>query len=114
MITFTVQGTPVPKQSFRAGNGHGYTPAHVKAWQTAVAWEAQQAMAGREPLSGALAVKLSFVMPNRRRIDCDNLSKCVLDGCNAIIFADDSQVCELHVYRCVGPEPHVAIEVRIL
>lgn len=111
LVAFTVPGIPVPKQSFRAANGHGYTPARVKAWQTAVGWGARIAMGDREMLTGDLVVTLRFVVPDRRRRDCENLSKPVLDGCNSIVFADDSQVCELHVYRSVGPEPHVEIEV---
>jgi Holliday junction resolvase RusA-like endonuclease len=110
-IAFTVVGTPVPKQSFKAAAGHGYTPAYVKAWQTAVGWGARVAMGDREMLTGDLVVTLRFVVPDRRRRDAENLSKPVLDGCNSIVFADDSQVCELHVYRRVGAEPHVEIEV---
>ena len=114
LIAFTVYGNPVPKQSFRYANGHGYTPVHVKAWQEAVGWAAREAMADSKPLLGDLTVTLRFTLPDHRRKDYDNLAKGTTDGLTGIVFYDDSQICEAHVYRCVGPEPHVAIEVRIL
>jgi Holliday junction resolvase RusA-like endonuclease len=44
-----------------------------------------------------------FVLSSNRRVDLDNLSKNVLDGCNGIVFADDSQVVNLHLVKHVMP-----------
>jgi Holliday junction resolvase RusA-like endonuclease len=112
MIAFTVYGNPVPKQSFQyAANGHGYTAPHVKAWQEAVGWAAKIAMGDAEPLTVPLVADLFFVMPNHRRCDNDNLSKCCLDGMNSIVYADDSQITDLFIHRRVGGEPGVGIKV---
>ena len=100
-ITFTVIGAPVPKQSFRYANGHGYQPERVTAWESAVAWAAAQAMTGRAPLTGPLRVELAFHLPSRRRVDCENLCKPILDSCRiGGVFEDDSQVIDLHVTKC--------------
>lgn len=115
-IAFDVPGQPVPKQSFRYtganGKGGGYTPARVKNWQQEVAFAASLAMAGRDPFTGAVKVTLTFKLPTRRRVDADNLSKCVLDALNGIIFADDAQVVDLHIRKVYTTPPGVSVEIR--
>ena len=53
-----------------------------------------------------LAVTLNFYKPRKPTAknygDVDNLAKGVLDACNGIIFADDSQIVELHGYKHKG------------
>ena len=114
-VTFTVDGTPVAKQSFRYGNGHGYQPDRVTAWETAVAWAAAQAMTGRAPLSGPLSVRLDFYLPSRRRVDCDNLGKAALDGCaQGGLFEDDSQITDLHIVKHYVPRDAGKLTVRAI
>jgi len=114
-VTFTVDGTPVAKQSFRYGNGHGYQPDRVTAWETAVAWAAAQAMTGRAPLSGPLSVRLDFHLPSRRKVDCDNLAKAALDGCTqGGLFEDDSQITDLHIVKHYVPRDAGKLTVRAI
>jgi Holliday junction resolvase RusA-like endonuclease len=95
MICFFVPGEPRPKQSFRvSGRGRGFTPARVKDWQADVGWAAQQRMRELgmfDPLEGSLTVELTFILGDRRRVDLDNLAKCVQDGLNNIAWNDDQQ-----------------------
>jgi Holliday junction resolvase RusA-like endonuclease len=115
IISFHVAGQPVPKQSYRAARGGGYTDPRVAAWQAAVAWAAKQAMCGEPPLEGPVAVWLEFRRLTQRRVDLDNLSKAVLDGCNGVLWHDDQQVAELHIIkRVVGSDPGVSIMVEPL
>lgn len=112
-IAFEVQGQPVAKQSFRYGNGHGYQPDRVTAWETAVAWAAAQAMTGRAPLTGPLSVRLDFHLPSRRKVDCDNLAKAALDGCTqGGLFADDSQIVDLHIFKHFVTRDAARLEVQ--
>lgn len=105
-ISFFVDGIPRAKQSFRARRrGGGYTPAHVKAWQLDVAWRAQEHLRSigmRDLLDGHLVLDLTFFLPNARRIDFDNLSKCVADGLNGVAWRDDQQNIDasIHKYIC--------------
>ena len=108
-IEFVVYGEPVPKQSYRAVKGGGYTDPRVKAWQAAVAWFAREAMAGCEPLTGSVTVYLDFGLGNSRRVDLDNLSKGVLDALNGIVFKDDSQVAILNLMKRVDEHPGVFV-----
>ena len=99
-IAFEVTGDAIPKQSFRYGRKHGYTPEPVRTWETTVAWKAAEAMTGRAPLTGHIRMKLLFKLGNRRRRDVDNLAKPVLDGCKAGgMYKDDSQIVDLHITK---------------
>ena len=113
MIEFTVQGTPIPKQSYRAVKGGGYLYPRVVAWQQLVSTFARQAMAGIPPMKGDLAMTIQFVLPDRRRKDLDNLNKAIFDSCNGIVFEDDSQVVDLHLTKKVdkqAPGIYVTVE----
>ena len=46
-----------------------------------------------EPIVGdTIEVRLDYFHLNRRRMDMDNIAKCVLDALNGIAYADDRQV----------------------
>ena len=49
-----------------------------------------------------IKLNISFYM-KKRNIDCDNLLKVFFDAMNNnIVYVDDSQIMELHVYKIVG------------
>ena len=95
VISFFVEGQPRAKQSFRvSGRGRGFTPAQIKAWQSDVGWTAQQHMRALglvDPICGSLTVQIIFFLKTARRIDLDNLAKCVQDGLNGVVWEDDQQ-----------------------
>ena len=111
-INFFVPGKAIPKQSYRAVKGGGYTDPKVKAWQETISWNARIAVQGEDWLTENLEVTLLFVLPDNRRKDLDNLSKAVLDGMNGIVYADDKQITRLILEKQVGGEPGVYIEVN--
>lgn len=51
------------------------------------------------PLKRRYVVHLRIVVPDHRRRDLDNIEKCVLDALNGVLWADDSQVDEVHKRR---------------
>lgn len=53
------------------------------------------------PLEGDLVVVLDVPLIGKRghRRDIDNFSKVLFDALNKIVWHDDSQICELHIYR---------------
>jgi len=101
VITFTVYGIPVPKQSFRyTANGGGYQSQSVKDWQEQVVYallndRQTDALDEKQWLEGSIEMTLTFYLPTKRRVDLDNLSKGVLDALNGVLFQDDSQVTKL-------------------
>ena len=91
-VSFFVEGNPVPKQSYRAVKGGGYTSPRVKAWAKTVAQVANIHMMGKDLFTGNISVELQFFLPDKRRKDWDNLAKNVMDAMNGIVYKDDSQV----------------------
>lgn len=114
-LHFWVDGKPIAKQSTRFdGHGRAHTPPRVKAWQEQVSIAARQAVQFHQPISGPVAMKLTFVLPDNHRVDLDNLSKAVCDALNGVIYLDDSQVVNLHLVKVVvknAPSPGVFVEV---
>ena len=123
-VEFVVEGNPIPKArpvtKFRGGGRvRTFTPATTAAWESVVAFAANRAMQGREPLRGDVAVELHFYRDSRACCDFDNLAKAVLDAIQhsadapfGIVILDDVQVVEAHIYKAVDPA-RPRVEVRV-
>ena len=62
-----------------------------------------------------IRVSLIFYHDNRRKNDVDNYGKCILDFMSGIIYEDDKQVCELHIYKGYDKEnPRIEIKVDVV
>lgn len=121
MIEFFVPGKPVAKQRARTvtrGKGgkplpfaRTYTPKETASYENLVKVTASQAMNGKEIMSGPLRLTLIFYLPMpsswsekrkdealrgeiraTKKPDLDNLEKSIKDGCNKVVWNDDSQV----------------------
>jgi Holliday junction resolvase RusA-like endonuclease len=142
-IVFSLRTLPIaqPRQRTRTVVAHGkvfgqnYTPAKhpVNAFKAELAFAAQQTYKG-SPLTGPLAVELVFIFPRPQRLiwkskpmprewhtgrpDSENVAKACLDSLTGICWADDSQVCDLHIVKWIaaghdaadGPGVSVSIE----
>jgi Holliday junction resolvase RusA-like endonuclease len=137
-ITFTIPGEPIAKGRPRATTIHGsarlYTPKKTESYEGKAGVYAVQAMAGRPPLQGPVALSFTAVFgipkswSGRRKTannvmaeyvtkkpDVDNLAKIIGDALNGITWIDDSQVVELR--RCVkvyGDVPGVEVSIESL
>lgn len=131
-VNFTVRTKPVPQARPRfyvrhSGLKHfvgAYDPARCKDFKEVIAWHAK--IRAKEcgllnPLTGALAISIIFQMGKKggkevyhtKRPDLDNLAKAVKDALRGIIYADDSQIVEAHLYKRYG-EPLLQITVSNL
>lgn len=62
-------------------------------------------------LGTPLAVTMHIYRP-RKAGDIDNRVKLILDSMNDVLWVDDSQICELHVYRHDDKQnPRIELEV---
>lgn len=133
-VLFTVPGEPVGKGRPRIGRvgGHArmFTPEKTANYETLVALAAQQAMAGREPIAGAVLVELQITVSipaswsKRKRAqalagqlyptkkpDKDNVIKAIYDGCNGIVWVDDVQAVDGYQRKRYGETPGVRVKV---
>lgn len=59
-----------------------------------------------------IALNVIFYFPNKRRRDVDNCLKALLDCCTGLLYADDSQIEELHVYKKIDAKnPRTVVQV---
>jgi Holliday junction resolvase RusA-like endonuclease len=134
-VTFQVPGVPVAKGRARAtvqgGKARMYTPAKTRAYEDLVRCAAARAMLENSPVEGAvvvtvtafLSVPKSFGKAERAmcldgrikpttRPDADNYAKAALDGCNGILFRDDSQIADLIVRKRYSATPRLVITME--
>jgi Holliday junction resolvase RusA-like endonuclease len=128
MISFEIPGEPVPQGRPRVTRtGVTYYDSKTKEYRELVKQCATFAQAGRESLTGALAliVDCEFSVPEswpeyRRqaalngqwhtsRKDVDNVVKAVSDSCNGIIYDDDSQIAVVIGTKCYSSEPKTKV-----
>lgn len=118
MIKIVVTGDAVPAARPRF-NGHAYQPKRNMEYRARVKNAAYSAMAGREPMTGAVAVCVRLYRrykPTTKQFgDADNHLKAILDGLNQIAFKDDSQICRCLVEKFKDAEnPRAEIEIEEL
>jgi Holliday junction resolvase RusA-like endonuclease len=109
-----------------------YTPAASRSEAGVIRMYAEKAMEGRPPFENCLELRMTlFVgipksMTKRRRQmalstppvirpskkpDADNASK-FIDALKSVVFRDDAQFTEWHVYKRYSLRPRVVIEIR--
>lgn len=135
MVTFMVEGTPVPKGRPRfARRGKfvlTYSPKTTVDYETKVSDAAKLAMGVSEPLETPVSAYIYVTLPipasyskkrtqaclsgqerPTKKSDIDNYCKAVFDGMNGIVFADDSQVVSLHATKVYGTVGMVEVMVK--
>lgn len=136
LVVVTVPGAPIakgrPRITTRGRFARAYTPAKTRAYEDLVRCHAVEVMQDRPPIDGAITLTVTaFVaMPKNfsrkkradaldgilkpvTRPDADNYAKAALDGCNGILFRDDSQVADLIVRKRYSVEPRLVITMEI-
>lgn len=123
-IAFVVEGNPIPKARpitrFKDDEPvRTFTPKRTADWEAQVAWAARAAMRDREPFQSPVGLEVRAYRATLRRADVDNLAKSVVDAIQAsqdspggIVFLDDDQVVEAHIYKAIDRE-HPRVEVRV-
>ena len=135
IVTFEVDGTPVPKGRPRfARRGKfvsTYSPKTTVDYESKVSEAAKQAMGSSEPLKTPIAAYIYITLPipasytKKRTADClkgferptkksdiDNYCKAVFDGMNGIVYVDDSQIVSLHSTKRYGSVGMVEVLVK--
>jgi Holliday junction resolvase RusA-like endonuclease len=134
MVTFRVDGIPVPKgrpRFARMGSFvRTYTDAKTANFETHVQLAAKVAMGSSEPWECPLDAFIYFGMPipassskkakgamadgttrHTKKPDLDNLIKSVLDGLKGTVFKDDGQIVSIHATKVYSETPHTHIMI---
>jgi Holliday junction resolvase RusA-like endonuclease len=135
MVTFMVEGTPVPKGRPRfARRGKfvsTYSPKATVDYESKVSESAKLAMGASEPLETPVGAYIYITLPvpasyskkrtqaclsgqerPTKKSDIDNYCKAIFDGMNGIVFVDDSLVVSLHATKVYGTVGMVEVMVR--
>lgn len=113
MIIVTVSGRPVPCPRPRVTRRGTFYPARYTAWLELVGYEALAVRGDGRMLAGNLALSLWFTLPDRRRGDCDNYCKGLLDGLQGVLYENDRQITDLDAHLRIDPDqPGVTIMLR--
>lgn len=131
-VVFDVPGQPQGKGRARIVKVGGFsrmaTPETTVAYEGLVAHSAQQAMAGRPPIEGAVVVRLTIrcqipaswsarkkkqalieeIVPTTKP-DIDNVAKAIFDGCNGVLWKDDSQISTALIVKRYSDRPGVTV-----
>jgi Holliday junction resolvase RusA-like endonuclease len=147
-MQFFVPGIPAPggsKRAFAIKKGGVYTGRTVvfddagkrnKDWRAVVAHAGRDAMAGREPLRGALSVVMHFALPRPKKHyhtgkraaelrddaphwhtgkpDALKLARSTEDALTGIAWADDAQTAVLTCSKYYSTNPGCHIRISIL
>lgn len=110
MITITTKPVPV-NQKYGIINGRMLLQKKYRDTKEAIAWEIKSQWKGG-PLQDDVAVNLLVYFGNNRKNDIDGYIKIILDAAEGILYEDDSQVTELHVYKELDVDrPRVELSV---
>lgn len=135
MVTFKVDGKPVPKARARHFI-HGtrlrtYTPEKTRTYESLIKESAKQAMGSSEPLNTPVSLYLYIRVPipasaTKKRLeaiakgdekpikkpDASNILKSIEDGMNGVVYRDDSQIVNIHVTKVYSSQAGVDICVK--
>ena len=135
MISFTVEGTAVPKQRPRISGRQAYTPKRTKDYEGRVLAAFRSSYSGLYPAFGKdvpvwvcihiiQAIPKSWskkkraraeadeIFPLGRNGDIDNIAKSILDALNGFAYEDDCQVVRLTVSKEYGSEPRAIVQIE--
>lgn len=112
-LWFTVPGHPVPKA--RVTVRGTFTPKATRHYEAHAKTFARMAAGTTWDRSRRYAVSLRCCFADRRHRDLDNVAKAVTDAGNGIMYDDDSQIDELHVYREHDKQrPRIEVTVEVV
>ena len=137
-LILRIRKQPIPKQSFRYANGHGYTPAPVKAYcETVTAQILNQLPEDFQMFVNPIEVSIRHIytytndakklikkrsanaggdnplLVKATRPDVtDNLNKGLIDAMQGLIFLDDALIWNFHAVKMFGEAPMSIVEIK--
>lgn len=105
-VILTLPEPPSSNRLWRNGRGRTYTSEAARDFKRAVYAACLVAGITRPVFPAHSAVKLTLTWYRQRKAgDLSNRVKVVEDALNGIVWHDDKQIAELHLYRVDGQRP---------
>lgn len=105
-VELTLPEPPSANRLWRNGRGRVYTDTAAKAFKASVYAACLQSGITRVRFPEGQPVRLTLTWYRQRKAgDLSNRIKIVEDALNGLLWADDKQICELHVTRVDGQRP---------
>ncbi len=106
---------PVPKSNryIRRKGGQVFKPPRVRNWEVRALWEIKNQYKG-DPINREVSVNVTFILPNRRKRDIDNMLKSLWDILEkAGVIANDNLIFETRTLKVIDKgKEGVEIEIR--
>ena len=119
MMTIELKGEPKSTQHCYKYACRGNFPAFYmtkegKTIKESYQWQARAQYKGA-PIDAPLVVTAYIYFGTKRRQDIDNFNKLFFDALSGIVWVDDSQVQELHLYKFYDKaEPRIDLKIQTL
>ena len=97
-------GIPITKSNvkIRSARGRYYLPEKYKRYEQGLQYQfIQQRPDNFKMFLGDIKVIINFYFPDRRRRDIINYPKSFCDAFNNLIWKDDSQIVEAHLFKFI-------------
>jgi len=109
-------GEVLPQSRPRLGKYGVYEDSKIRAYKEKLAWQGRLSMQENTPLSRELAVTIyiyrKWAKTSRRFGDVDNHAKAILDALTGVVYLDDAQITEAHIYKVQADFEGAKIIVR--
>lgn len=112
MHHITIKTKPIPvNQKYGVIRGRLLLTKAYRDTKSAMEWEIRSTWR-IAPHTGSVALNVMFYYGDNRKRDIDAYLKILLDAMTGIVYEDDSQVEELHVFKMIDKEnPRTEIQV---
>lgn len=127
-IHFVIEGDPQGKGRHRTGRNGNYTPRKTVAYEKQIATQASLAMRGHALFEGAVSMRViaHYAIPKSaskakrsamlggeirptKKPDMDNVLKAIADGCNKVVYPDDSAIVSGSFDKFYSEKPRVEV-----
>ena len=116
-IKFTAPLEPVPFPRPASNGRRRFNPPRYTEFKEALGFYAKIAMDGRAPFTGAIKITVHVykkIIPTALTFgDWDNHGKAISDALSKIVYCDDKQIVEGHIYLHKGT-PRIEVELEEL
>ena len=115
-MKFTLYTKPIPvNQKYFVVHGRMILSSKYRDTKEAMEWEIKSAIKGKKPYTECVSLLIHFYYGDNRKRDIDAYLKILLDAMSEIVYEDDVQIKEMHVFKLVDKEdPRIEIELSPL